>query len=41
MQETHDSGADFIESFALLAGMLWIGGAVFFLVLASIGRGMI
>lgn len=36
----HDSDADFIEGFALLAGALWIGSAIFFLTLASIGRGM-
>jgi len=41
MQENHDSGADFIEGFALIAGALWVGGAAFFLILASIGRGML
>ena len=41
MQENHDSGADFIEGFALIAGALWVVGAAFFLILASIGRGML
>jgi hypothetical protein len=40
MHENDDSKADFIEGFTLLAGALWVGGAIFIVTLAAIGRSM-
>lgn len=37
MYDNKDDGLGFMEGFALLAGALWLGGAVFVIVLVQLG----
>jgi hypothetical protein len=37
MYDQKDDGLGFMEGFALLAGALWIGGALFVIILIQLG----
>lgn len=41
MQHEEDHGLDFIEGFSLLAGAIWVIGAVLLVAMAMLGQGRV